>query len=503
MRATRRYWAVAALAATLAALAVLLDRPLLLVGAVGLAAYLVAAGFAFHRALLRARDGLSVDQSTDRDRVVVEEPVTVSLEASFDRGASHAVEVEAGLPVASTGPDRADRTVTLERGGRSGRATFPLDAPVAGVLAFERPTVSAADPLGLLTETLELGPAPTLTVEPRGPRDVHVGEGGERVAAAFGEHPAGRLGPGLAPTELREYVHGDDASRIDWKATARLNHPYVREDEAETDRVTAILIDHRAAMGAGPPGETKLDYARQAALAVANAAREHDDPLGLYAVGDGGITVSRPPASTPRAYAAIRRALHDLAPTATGASAGAATDGTTSTTAATDGATSAASPARRVQGPSAARTRAGRLDGDASPFGTTLRPFLADAAAYVHRVDAEPLFRAARSSLGRIRGTLWTVLLTDDTDRAQVREAVKVARRGDDHVVVFLTPDALFEPGGLADVEAAYDRYRDFEAFRRELARMDRVSAFEVAPGDRMEAVLDAHRRRRAAGGRA
>jgi hypothetical protein len=82
------------------------------------------------------------------------------------------------------------------------------------------------------------------------------------------------------------------------------------------------------------------------------------------------------------------------------------------------------------------------------------------------------------------------VIFTDDTHRAEVRETVRLAQRGDNRVLVFLTPTVLFEPGGLADLEGAYDRYRSFESFRRDLARLRRVSAFEVGPGDRLDAVL-------------
>ena len=133
-------------------------------------------------------------------------------------------------------------------------------------------------------------------------------------------------------------------------------------------------------------------------------------------------------------------------------------------------------------------------------FATTLEPYFADATAHVQRIAVVPLFRVARSHLARLRGTVWTVILADDTDRVGLREAVKVARRGNGHVLVFLLPDVLFEPGGLADVEAAYDRYVEFEAFRRELAGLERVSAFEVGPRSRVEAVLASGRRRRTAG---
>jgi len=54
----------------------------------------------------------------------------------------------------------------------------------------------------------------------------------------------------------------------------------------------------------------------------------------------------------------------------------------------------------------------------------------------------------------------------------------------------------LYEPGGLADLERAYDRYLAFEEFRRELAKLDGVTALEVGPADRLSAVLEAGRSR-------
>ena len=89
---------------------------------------------------------------------------------------------------------------------------------------------------------------------------------------------------------------------------------------------------------------------------------------------------------------------------------------------------------------------------------------------------------------------MFTIFVTDDSNRAELTEAVRLARRGDDAVLVFLTPSVLFEPRALTDLEAAYDRYVEFEEYRRSLARLDRVQAYEIAPGDRLGRIL-AHRR--------
>ena len=77
------------------------------------------------------------------------------------------------------------------------------------------------------------------------------------------------------------------------------------------------------------------------------------------------------------------------------------------------------------------------------------------------------------------------MIFTDDTNRREIREAVETARTDARGVTVFLAPTVLYEPGSLADLPAAYERYTEFETFRRELDRLADVDAFEVGPGQR------------------
>ena len=315
---------------------------------------------------------------------------------------------------------------------------------------------------------------PAIRVEPPAPRDVHVGEGGTPVAAAYGEHTTAGFGTGLEPEEIREYFPGDPANRIDWNATARLGRPLVREFEPESDRRTVLVVDHRATTAAGVDGETVLDYLRFVGLGLVENARRLGDPVGLASVGGAGVTGWRPPAASAGDVEVIRRRLLDLE---------------------ADRPDDASRRGIRTASATAARAAAA-LEADGSAFASRLRPFFADRVPYLRRTGADPLVAAIRGPVARVRGTVWTAVLTDDSDRTAVREAVKVARRGRDAVLVLLAPQVLFERGGLADLEAAYDRYRDFEDFRRELGALDRVTAFEVAPGDRLEAVLKTRRYR-------
>lgn len=224
-------------------------------------------------------------------------------------------------------------------------------------------------------------------------------------------------------------------------------------------------MDHRHTTNVGQVGETALDYLRQVALAFLASAYELGDPLGIYTVGDDGVTHRHPPESSANQYATVRSSLHGLAPTA---------PESMGPESATDGI---------GRSPAAARRAAEKLR-DGSAFCSTLRPSFEHRDAYVDRIEADPLFHVASVLLSRLSGSLWTVILTDDARRTEVTEAVEVARRGDDNVLVFLAPRVLFEPGGFTDLEDAYARYVAFEEFRRDLSRLDRVSAFEVDPGD-------------------
>jgi len=111
-------------------------------------------------------------------------------------------------------------------------------------------------------------------------------------------------------------VPGDTEKQIDWKATARHGTPYVRDYEAETDRRTLLVVDHRASLATGSRAETQLEALREIALVIAGNARRLNDPLGLVTVGDDGITNHIGMASSVVNYGSVRRHLLELEATA-------------------------------------------------------------------------------------------------------------------------------------------------------------------------------------------
>ena len=73
---------------------------------------------------------------------------------------------------------------------------------------------------------------------------------------------------GLEIKDLREYRHGDDFKRIDWKASVRLGELIIREMLKESDADVYIFVDNTSEMRKGIK-MAKVDYAATLALQLA------------------------------------------------------------------------------------------------------------------------------------------------------------------------------------------------------------------------------------------
>jgi uncharacterized protein (DUF58 family) len=449
----------------LVALGVLADRTVPLVGAAVLGVGLVAAQWRAATEFERSDDALDVVVTAASRQVAPDERTTLTIEARLTAPRTHPVAVEIDY---GPGVDGPTETVEVEPGATNASAVHEVAFPVAGQFAVPRIDRRYESADGLVRERVPDDVGVDVVVAPPEPRDVHVGVGGTRAAATYGEHRSGTTGSGIEVTEIREYLPGDAVGKIDWKATARLDEPHVREFEGESDRQTHLLVDARATMGRGSEGRTKLAFAREVALGMTEAAASTRDPVSLTVVDDAGVRISVDAAETGQHVADLKRTLWSLS---TGSAAA-----RRPTTASALGPADAQAVAQRL----------GARDRD-SALATTLAPFFEDAESYVARLDGDVLFEAARRHIARRGGRDWTLVFTDDAAPHQTLEAVKLLARDESHVTVFLTPTVLF--AGLTGREAK-ERYVEFEEFRRRLARLPRVAAYEVAPGDRVDAVL-------------
>ena len=478
MGVTRRFWRAVAIAFVLGGLGVLVERPVLVVGGVGLGAWLLAHRYGFVRSLAgsgRSPSGheadLRVEQTISAPESVAGTDTELTLSAKYH--GPHRVHVVSRPPVGADAPTKSVRAVSLDAENRRDATTYPFSLPVAGTATVGSPRVTIRDDVGFDEIAYSGGPGPTVTVHPPRPRGVHLGRGGERVAGTYGGHDAERRGDGVTPTEVRQYLPGDAASRIDWRATARLGTPHVREYDVESERQLAVVFDHGSGMIGGPEGERQVDHARAVALALVREARERSDPLGLYAFADAGLTEQLQPSATPNQHALVRERLQILSPPTDG-ERGRGRD-----------------RADRGATVEMSRGMARRLAGDQSTFARKLKPFVATERGILERAES-PLGESVRTCLSRIRGTAWIAVFTDDADRERLVEVARLASGRNHHVLAFLTPRVLFEPGGFDDLDAAYRRYVEFEEFRRRLSTLPRVTAFEVGPRDRLDAILAA-----------
>ncbi len=464
MEATRRFWIDGTLVVGLVALAALFSRPILLVAAMTAGAWLLGHQYRFARIVVDSAERLEVTQSIAEGIVYTDDEVTVVLGADLGRPAPADVSIEAGLPVGAV-VDGAT-SVTVPAGQSSAATDLSVRWPIAGSFRFDPPIVMMNDGRGRFVERFEAGPTVELDVEPSVIQDVHVGKQSIEIEA-YGRHATPEQGGGFEPAELREYSSTDPANRIDWKATARIGEPHVREFEVETDRRLVVVMDGRASMGHGPPGKTKLDYARHVALGFIDRVREAGDPIGCYTIGEDGMTDRLPPSTGPDHYVRVRNTIHDIDPEARAGRRDASW-------------TFAEPPQKAV-----------RLD-DGSAFATRLSPYFADSASYREESAQDPLYATVRTYLRRLEGPFWTVIFTDDTRRAEVRRTVGFARRTGSRVLVFMTPTVLFDRDAETDLDEAYAQYVDFDRFTRSLDRMERVSVYEIAPRNRLRTVLSA-----------
>lgn len=477
MRPTGRWWSITGVGAVLLGVALLGERPLLLVGASVVGAYALVAAARAVSATTTAHSRLSVNVDAVPRRVPASGETTLTVTATLDAPVDQPVTVEYGFP---PGVDADTQQVTLRAGETRVRDACAPSFPVAGRFTLPEVTVTYEGPGGLFTQAVPLDAGVSVTAEAHGTGDIHVGAGGDALQGTFGSHRGdarGVRGDDLA--SLREYQPSDSVRRIDWKTTARLDTVHVREYEAEREQTTRLVVDARSALSTGERGRTKLDFLREVALSILRTAELDDDPVALTVVDDVGIRTATDAAGTVNHYRRLRETLFRLGSERR--------DGRRRT------ATTETGPADAQ----AAYTRLASRDDPQTAFATTLVPYFSRTGSYVAQLSADPLFTGVRRHVSEVSRGTWTVVLTDDTQRNQLIETLKLATRGSRRATAFVTPSVLFESRGVTNLEETYEGLVDFEEFRERLDRLPRANAYEVAPDDRLRAVLSHGNRRR------
>src|SRR5215475_16064484 len=96
-----------------------------------------------------------------------------------------------------------------------------------------------------------------------------------------GQYQSVFKGRGLAFTEVRQYLPGDDVRLIDWNVSARMNEPFVKMFVEEREMTVMLLVDMSASGLFGSLSQSKREVAAEVAALVAFSAIKNDDRVGL------------------------------------------------------------------------------------------------------------------------------------------------------------------------------------------------------------------------------
>ena len=92
-------------------------------------------------------------------------------------------------------------------------------------------------------------------------------------------------GQGIEFSEIRDYRAGDDIRAIDWKVTARFNHPFIKEFIEERDLNVYFVFDYSASNSFGNLVEKRRKAIELTATLMFSAARNNDN-VGLFVFTD-------------------------------------------------------------------------------------------------------------------------------------------------------------------------------------------------------------------------
>jgi uncharacterized protein (DUF58 family) len=93
-------------------------------------------------------------------------------------------------------------------------------------------------------------------------------------------------GRGIAFSEVRQYMPGDDIRLIDWNVSARMNDAYIKLFTEEREMTVLLMVDMSASGRFGSRAQEKRDLAAEIAAVLAFSAIRNNDRVGLIIFTD-------------------------------------------------------------------------------------------------------------------------------------------------------------------------------------------------------------------------
>jgi len=101
-----------------------------------------------------------------------------------------------------------------------------------------------------------------------------------------GEYHSAFKGRGMAFSEVREYMPGDEIRSIDWNVTARFNHPFVKVFEEERELTVMLVVDVSASETFGSRVQPKRQLITEMCAVLAFSAMQNNDKVGVIFFSD-------------------------------------------------------------------------------------------------------------------------------------------------------------------------------------------------------------------------
>jgi len=131
-----------------------------------------------------------------------------------------------------------------------------------------------------------------------------------------GEYHSAFKGRGMAFSEVRNYIPGDEIRTIDWNVTARFNEPYVKVFEEERELTVMLLIDISGSESFGTDHVSKREFIAEIGAVLAFSATQNNDKIGAILFTDK-IELYIPPKKGRKHILRIIRELIEFKPTST------------------------------------------------------------------------------------------------------------------------------------------------------------------------------------------
>jgi uncharacterized protein (DUF58 family) len=132
-----------------------------------------------------------------------------------------------------------------------------------------------------------------------------------------GEYHSAFKGRGMAFSEVREYMWGDDVRNMDWNVTARMNAPYVKVFEEERELTVVLLVDVSRSGAFGTKVRTKRELIAEIAAVLSFSAMLNNDKVGALLFSDK-VEMFIPPKKGRTHFLHIIREIIEFTPESSG-----------------------------------------------------------------------------------------------------------------------------------------------------------------------------------------